>query len=283
MTKYLENIFDITNTYDLIISDVFGVVHDGQRLLKNADKFFKQEASKVALLTNDGRGIDDVAEHLKGFNFLKKEHYKDLFTSGFFLDEFYKLNSESNIKCFMLDDYLETSANRKEAVLSVPGITFTSDIKEANYCFASGVCKFDLDYIKNNQDLLSKLTILKNNHCKLLCPNPDKFVVYDNRLIVLAGFIAEQYQKLGGEVISFGKPNKYPYEFIINKYNPNKVLMIGDTLETDIDGANQVGIDSLLIGTGVTKHYWQNNNHGGTFESWLADSTIKPTWYIDEF
>lgn len=283
MTKFIKNIFDVSDHYDLIISDVFGVIHDGQKGLPNAQIFFSQVANKVALLTNDGRCTSSVTSHLEGFDFFRNKHYNDIFTSGYFLNQFYETNQLDQPKCYILDEFLTPSLASVNIATSIPGVEVVKTIDDAQFCFVAGVSKFTLEQMKHNLDLINTLKQLLSNKCKLLCPNPDKFVVYgDSGLLPLAGYIAEMYSDMGGEVISFGKPAKYPYEFILNKYKPNKAIMIGDTLETDIKGASDVGIDSLLIGTGVTKHYWQKNNEI-PFKTWLEKQSIKPTWYIEQF
>lgn len=66
-----------------------------------------------------------------------------------------------------------------------------------------------------------------------------------------AGKIAEIYSSLGGEVIFFGKPYKEVYNLILKKDEKN--LIIGDNLNTDIKGANNLNLDSLFITNGVHK------------------------------
>ncbi|MHA1870199.1 MAG: HAD hydrolase-like protein, partial [Promethearchaeota archaeon] len=73
--------------------------------------------------------------------------------------------------------------------------------------------------------------------------------------------------------IIFGKPNRYGIDFIFktlqNKYNTSKnsnnfmedsgyltfkdFLIIGDRLETDIAQGNNLGIDTVLVETGIHK------------------------------
>ncbi|MDG2348400.1 MAG: hypothetical protein P8L77_02940, partial [Gammaproteobacteria bacterium] len=215
MTKFIKNILDITDQYDLIISDVFGVIHDGQKRLPNVTSFFSHVANKVALLTNDGRCTDTVKSHLEGYAFIKEKHYKDIFTSGYFLNQFYQNNPLKNPKCYILDEYLTPSIASVNLVTSIPGVEVVDHIEDAQFCFVAGVCKLTLDQMMDNLELIKTLEMLLSNRCKLLCPNPDKLVVYgDAGLIPLAGYIADMYAEMGGEVISFGKPAKYPYEFI---------------------------------------------------------------------
>lgn len=73
-----------------------------------------------------------------------------------------------------------------------------------------------------------------------------------------AGVIAEKYQEMGGDVQLFGKPyvdvyNK-AYGYLVNKFDnidKSKIAMIGDSLITDIKGANNFDIDSYLIPGGI--------------------------------
>ena len=55
-----------------------------------------------------------------------------------------------------------------------------------------------------------------------------------------AGLIAKEYEKMGGSVTWFGKPNPLIYKFALNKIPKiasNKVLCIGDSVEHDIRGS----------------------------------------------
>ena len=59
---------------------------------------------------------------------------------------------------------------------------------------------------------------------------------------------------MGGRVKYFGKPYTDIYEKAMRKVrisNKNKILAVGDSLRTDILGANNFQIDSALVLTGV--------------------------------
>jgi ribonucleotide monophosphatase NagD (HAD superfamily) len=66
------------------------------------------------------------------------------------------------------------------------------------------------------------------------------------------------FEKMGGEVVYFGKPYPEVYNQSIDNNN-KKVLSIGDNLNTDIKGANLLNYDSLLISNGVHKNEIQND------------------------
>ena len=102
----------------------------------------------------------------------------------------------------------------------------------------------DLDYYKE----LFKEHINK----KMICTNPDLIVDRGDKRELCAGSVALVFEKIGGEVIYFGKPFPEVYNQSIDN-REKKVLSIGDNLNTDIKGANLLNYDSLLISNGVHK------------------------------
>ena len=64
-----------------------------------------------------------------------------------------------------------------------------------------------------------------------------------------AGAIAEVFKNLGGEVIYFGKPHREVYDLCLEKIK--KTLIIGDNLNTDIKGANNLNLDHFFITSGI--------------------------------
>ena len=84
---------------------------------------------------------------------------------------------------------------------------------------------------------------------KLICTNPDLTVHRGDVEEYCAGSIAKIFESLGGETIYFGKPYKEIYKMCFSK--KEKVIAIGDNLNTDIKGANDMKIDSIFITNGV--------------------------------
>ena len=66
-----------------------------------------------------------------------------------------------------------------------------------------------------------------------------------------AGYIAQVFESIGGQVVYFGKPYEEIYKMCFNK--SDKVLAIGDNLNTDIKGANNMNYDSMIIVNGIHK------------------------------
>ena len=87
----------------------------------------------------------------------------------------------------------------------------------------------------------------------MIYTNPDLIVDRGGIREFCAGTVAMVFEKMGGEVIYFGKP--YPEVYNQSVDNKNKrILSIGDNLNTDIKGANLLNYDSLLISNGIHKN-----------------------------
>ena len=108
----------------------------------------------------------------------------------------------------------------------------------------------DLNFYK---DLLEK-----NINKKMICTNPDLIVDRGNTRELCAGSVAMIFEKMGGEVIYFGKPYPEVYNQSIDNKN-KKILSIGDNLNTDIKGANFLNYDSLLVSNGIHKNEIKEN------------------------
>ena len=122
------------------------------------------------------------------------------------------------------------------------------NIKECSYFLCTGLFdKYDkdLNYYKN---LFTGLTSKK-----MICTNPDLIVDKGSKRELCAGSVAMVFEKLGGEVVYFGKPYPEVYNQSINNKN-KKILCIGDNLNTDIKGANLLNYDSLLVSNGIHKN-----------------------------
>ncbi|MBE6447623.1 MAG: hypothetical protein E7015_04060 [Alphaproteobacteria bacterium] len=92
----------------------------------------------------------------------------------------------------------------------------------------------------------------------LLIANPDVFAFLhlngESCPALTQGGVGTYYEhKFKGKVVCFGKPYTEIYEFAKSVSNASgKILMIGDTLWTDILGAQSSNIDSALVQTGIT-------------------------------
>ena len=88
----------------------------------------------------------------------------------------------------------------------------------------------------------------------LICSNPDKTSPRASGLVISPGALADRFQELGGEVVWYGKPNANIYRAVQRSFPevPSKrFLMVGDSLEHDIAGAQKMGFASAFIRGGI--------------------------------
>tara|TARA_B110000003_G_C16596538_1_gene513924 strand:- start:632 stop:1450 length:819 start_codon:yes stop_codon:yes gene_type:complete len=245
MTKNLDlNGFQsIADNYDLFYIDLWGVIHNGIKLHESAVKVLNnliKMNKNFVLLTNAPRPNKTVQ------NFLEKmgmdQHLRDhVFTSGeaalnylekhLFFKKFYHIGPPRDFDLFDL-----FKKNKCE------------NIKDSEYLLCTGL--FD-DYEK---DLVYYKDLFDEHiNKKMICTNPDLIVDRGNIRELCAGSVAMVFEKMGGEVIYFGKPYPEVYNQSINN-NSKKILAIGDNLNTDVRGANLLNYDSLLITNGIHRN-----------------------------
>jgi len=120
----------------------------------------------------------------------------------------------------------------------------------------TGLFEDDREQPENYRPLLLKL---RERNLMMVCANPDLVVERGERLIYCAGAIADLYESLGGEVLYAGKPHRPIYEAALAQAAAargrapalERVLAIGDSVRTDLTGANFFGIDCLFVTAGI--------------------------------
>ncbi len=244
MTKNLdkEGLRSIVDDYDLFYIDLWGVVHNGIKLHEKAiialNQLLKMNKDFV-LLTNAPRPNLAVKKFLNKMG-MNKEIRDHVFTSGeaslnyikkFYLsDKFYHIGPPRDFDLFN-----EFKNNKSE------------NLNTSKYLLCTGLFdEYDKD-LKYYKELLEKYI-----NKKMICTNPDLIVDRGDQRELCAGSVAMVFEKMGGDVIYFGKP----YAEVYNQSFDNlkkKILSIGDNLNTDIKGANFMNYHSLLISNGIHK------------------------------
>tara|TARA_B100001063_G_scaffold82539_1_gene76960 strand:+ start:136 stop:954 length:819 start_codon:yes stop_codon:yes gene_type:complete len=242
MTKNLdkEGLRSIVDEYDLFYIDIWGVVHNGINIYENAIatlyEILKLKKDFV-LLTNAPRPNKNVRGFCEklGMDKILSNH---VFTSGEASLNYLKKNLYSDI-------FFHVGPPRDFDLFSDFKNNKTNKIEDASYLLCTGLFddqKTDLNFYK---DILES-SISK----KMICTNPDLIVDKGNVRELCAGSVAVIFEKMGGEVMYFGKPYPEVYNQSINNKN-KKILSIGDNLNTDIKGANLLNYDSLIISNGI--------------------------------
>ena len=258
LPEEIVNFRNISDQYNIYLVDLWGVIHNGVKLFDNAIyvlKKLKNENKKVVLISNAPRTNETVKKFLLKLNF-ELNLIDILITSGD-VSRHYIL--ENNDKKF----YHLGPSKDDDLFYGIKNITKNANDSDEVVCTGL-VDKIGQD-ISNYQNLFIELI---NKEKVFICANPDEVVSRGDKIEFCAGALAKYFKKLGGKVKYFGKPYVDIYNYAEDQINKkfgsiiekNKILAVGDNLKTDISGAQNYEIDSLLILNGIYKDFFRNNN-----------------------
>jgi HAD superfamily hydrolase (TIGR01459 family) len=253
--RFIEHMRDLAADVDVLLSDIWGVVHNGLESFPEACRAlhtFRQRGGTVVLITNAPRPADSVQRQLRKLG-VADETYDAIVSSGDLTRHF--VADHPGKTMFWLGPERDNSIYRGLEATFAP-------IESADYIVCTG--PFD-DETETPEDYRAMMEQARARNLPLICANPDIVVERGDRLIYCAGAIAELYRELGGEVIFYGKPHRPIYERAMSiaearrgaKIPLRRVLAIGDSVRTDLTGAHGFGINLLFVTRGI---------HAGEFQ-----------------
>lgn len=251
-TQHIAHLSTIVDRYSVFVLPVFGTLHNGKRLSERAFTCLRNLANlgkNVAIFSNIPKRRHVLIQDLANIG-IPPSLYQHVITSG--EEVFHALKERKDAfhsslgkKCYVI------GSSQSLALLEGLNISRVTFIDEADFVLALGPDEWhsDLDYYK---------TILKQAadlELPLLCASPDLYVKYQGHQSIRAGALARYYEALGGQVGYHGKPYKPFYEALLKDLEPfqkSDVLILGDSFLTDIKGAMNMKIDSLLCFSDTT-------------------------------
>jgi HAD superfamily hydrolase (TIGR01459 family) len=247
--RFVERLRDLVAGVDVVLSDIWGVVHNGLVAFPEACEAlhaFRKQGGTVILITNAPRPADSVQRQLRKLE-VADDIYDAIVSSGDLTRHF--VADHAGRKVFWLGPERDSSIHRGLDPVLAP-------LEEADYIVCTGL--FD-DETESAEDYRGMMMQARERNLPLICANPDIVVERGDRLIYCAGAIAELYRELGGEVTFYGKPHRPIYQRAMvlaaeRRGQPvelNRVLAIGDSVRTDLAGAHGFGIDCLFVTRGI--------------------------------
>jgi HAD superfamily hydrolase (TIGR01459 family) len=233
----------------LILSDVWGVVHNGiaaHPAACDALARFRAGGGIVVMVSNAPRPHPSVIAQLELLG-VPPTAYDAVVTSG---DVTVGLMRErKGQRVFHIGADKDEPLFEAEPAERVP-------LERADYIVCSGLAN---DEVETLDDYREVLAAGRARGLRMICANPDLLVERGHRLIVCAGTLADHYASLGGEVTHAGKPFLPIYraamalaEAIAGRaIAPAETLAIGDALRTDVAGAAALGVDCLFLAAGI--------------------------------
>ncbi|KQO88899.1 HAD family hydrolase [Methylobacterium sp. Leaf91] len=284
----LSGLSTVAERYDLILCDVWGVLHDGMRAHRGAGEALIRfrtlpEAGRrrrLILVSNAPRPWAGVQTILDGYG-VPREAYDAILTSGDLTrrliaehpgERIHHLGPERDVTIFDGLDIRLVAAGEAERVV------------------CTGL--FD-DTIETAEDYRDTLAGFRARDVPMICANPDLVVERKKKLIPCAGLIAQAYEEIGGAVTYAGKPYRPVYEAALamagalddaGEPKVARVLAVGDALRTDIAGAAAYGIPNLLVARGIHAEELgvvAEHDTLGDVTEWLSCQEVQPDAVIE--
>ena len=255
MKKFLE----LLDQYKVVFFDSYGVLKNHQGAIEGAREIIDEVRRRdmpMRVLTNDASRSQ--IQQSKGFNKIGLDDIEphEIITSGMMARQYLELKKPTGLIA-----YLGTEAAAEyilEAGLqTIPVSNITDDRMED----VKVMVFLDDEGFDWNVDINNTLNLLRHRNIPVIVANSDSiYPVSGNDVSIATGGIAKLVESvLGREFIHFGKPDSQMFMYALEDIKQeitverSEILMVGDTLHTDILGGNKFGLATALVLSGNTR------------------------------
>jgi HAD superfamily hydrolase (TIGR01450 family) len=250
---------NIVTNYKAVFFDAFGVLKNHQGLIPGIIKTFEfldQKGIKYYILTNDSsRSPEALAKWYQDRGVWQVTSDKIL-SSGMLAMEYFKVKvPDGNAVAYLGTEnsahYIETAGLK---TIAVKDIDFNNLDNIESFAF------LDDEGFNWSEDINKTINLLRKKNMTVVVANTDiNYPVSQNDISVAVGSLADMVEKIVGKMfIRFGKPDAQMFLLAFERalqdidVKRNEILMVGDTLYTDIIGGNKFGLDTVLVLSGNT-------------------------------
>jgi len=247
----LSGLVEIAGDYDGFILDLWGVLHDGTAPFPgvvDALTRLKRAGKRLAVLSNAPRRAALVEARMNEIG-IARGLYDHVHSSGEAAWQHLKRRDDPFYAALGTHCY-HIGPARDDNMLEGAALERVAEIADAEFILNTGPSDWD-ETVEQYEPLLQAA---RARDLPMICANPDLVVIHQGRRSICAGAVAERYRALGGRVRWHGKPYRAVYDTCfaaLGIADRRRILAVGDSLRTDIAGANGAGIDALLVTGGI--------------------------------
>ena len=277
----LDGFSKLADRYDLLLCDIWGVVHNGVSAHQAACEAlvaYRKQGGTVVLVSNAPRPNREIKVQLAGFG-VPAEVYDAVVTSG---DVTVTLMAER------AGEALHHIGPARDLPMFEAIKAKLVDLEAARYVVCTGLFE---DEIETPDDYQGTLKTIRGKKLPMICANPDLVVERGHKIIYCAGAIADAYGVMGGEVTYAGKPHPPIYEMAMaqaaaikgKEIAKDRIIAIGDAIRTDVTGARRIGVAVIFVSAGI--HQGDIHGEDGFIEptrldAFLATSDLRPDYVM---
>ncbi len=247
--KLAAGLSQLSSDYDVLLCDVWGVIHNGRESFPAACKAlarFRAQCGPVVLISNAPRPCGPVIEQLDGLG-VPREAWSHVVTSGDATRPL--LAARAPGPAWLI------GPERVAPLYEGLGLE-TADLEHARFISVTGPYDDENDEPSDYRD---RFCAAIARDLEMICANPDIVVQRGEKLIYCGGALAQLYESLGGGWSWRASPIRpstssrwpRPKKPLGRPLDRKRVLCIGDGLPTDVRGANARGLDVLFVASGI--------------------------------
>jgi len=241
----ISGLSDLAGSYDAVLSDVWGVVHNGVEAFPQAvDALisFRKAGGKVVFITNAPRPSGPIIEMLDELG-VHREAYDAIVSSG-------------DATRSMIGKYRGKAIHHIGPPTADDALYEGLGVRRTGPEEAEAVIVTDLDTDDDTPEMYrERAKLWLSRRLPMICANPDRVVEHGDKIIYCGGALGDLYAAMGGMVLMAGKPYQPIYEEAFRlaeevagkPLHKSRVLAIGDSVRTDATGAAKFGIDLLFV------------------------------------
>ncbi|MDW3196466.1 MAG: HAD-IIA family hydrolase [Cytophagales bacterium] len=255
----IDRFEEIAKGYKVIFFDAYGVLKNSTGSIEGVDRTFawlEENNKPFYILTNDASRSPELlmkSYHERGHYNIKESQ---IISSGMLSRQYlgYKVTGGKVVYVGPPSSAFFIESKGLEAL-------HISDVDLKDIEDITAVAMMDDEGFDWQVDINKLVNLLRFHNVPVIVANTDLgFPVSGNEISIAIGGLAEMIQNLVGKhFIKFGKPDAQMFNFAFAHFEEdgveagrNEVLMVGDTLTTDIIGGNKYGLDTALVLTGNT-------------------------------
>ncbi|OZC30768.1 HAD-IIA family hydrolase [Gordonia polyisoprenivorans] len=230
----------VVDAYDALLLDLDGTVFAGKSPIPGAPETLERiDVTTIFVTNNASRRPDDVAEHLRSMGFTATPQ---------------QVVTSAQSAARLLSEHLEPGS--RALVLGTDGLA--QEVREVGIAVTRSADDRPLAVIQGfspetSWESLSEAALAIRAGALWVATNVDATLPSERGLLVGNGsLVAAVANATGQEPLVAGKPAAPLMADAINRSGADTPLVVGDRLDTDIQGAHSVGLDSLLVLSGVS-------------------------------
>lgn len=269
MAQEIDSIQALASRYDVIVFDQWGVLHNGTTPYGGAIAAVAGLTCTRAVLSNSGKRAAPNGARIAAMGF-DAGLFDQVMTSG---EALWQDIAQGRVPHTRFHPVERASGDAARWAKGL-AISLSPAAQEAQAILLMG--------LPDGADLSDWTDQLSDWHARnlpLYCTNPDRQSPRAQGLVVSPGALAYLYRDMGGQVIFYGKPHLPVFTALKAQCGAGRYLMVGDSLEHDIAGAQTAGWDSLLIQNGLYAQAFAQAPHDVVLTDLVAKQGISPPTY----